>query len=66
MAITETTFVMSGVAARIVGVNVATLKGYVRSGKLNATRTETGTLLFRREDLEAFVQSRKRKSTEAA
>jgi excisionase family DNA binding protein len=56
----------SGAAARFLEVSTDTIRKWVALGKLTATRTSTGTLLFRLADLQALAESRRRKRSHAA
>lgn len=59
------TLLTTGPAARRLELCADTIRAAVKTGKLPATRTATGMLLFRLADLDAFAESRRRRRCEA-
>jgi excisionase family DNA binding protein len=51
-------WLLVGDVARILGVSSATVRLYADSGRLPSTRTEKGTRLFSRPDVERFAAQR--------
>jgi hypothetical protein len=49
-------FLTVGDAARILGKSPECIRGYERSGKLAAIKTQSGVRLFRRKDVERLAQ----------
>jgi len=54
-------FLTTGSAARLIGVCCDTIRGWVRVGKLEALRVDTGQLLFKRGDCERMRAERDRR-----
>lgn len=48
-------------AARTIGVCTATIRNWVNTGKLNATRTPNGTRLFLLADVERLARERSKR-----
>jgi len=56
----------TGPAARFLEVSPETLRKYWRTRQVQAIQTTTGALLFRKADLQAFAETRKRTRSTAA
>jgi excisionase family DNA binding protein len=61
MAAEPSDLLTTGSAARLIGVSCDTVRGWVRVGKLEATRVDTGQLLFNRGDCERVREERRQR-----